>query len=117
MILDDLMVENDSNDRPGAEAKQKDNDERVTGECVTTCTTGTCPCNTANVRVVACRVSGKTEGCLCNVFGTWGRDTGGLDGQAERVKGWVGLGERNTKPLKLLHGEQSTKQAATGRIG
>ena len=45
-------------------------------EDVTTCTTGTCPCNTAKVRGVACRVSGKTEGCLCTEFGTWGRDTG-----------------------------------------
>lgn len=43
---------------------------------VTTCTTGTCPCNTAKVRGVAWRVSGKTEGCLCTEFGTWGMDTG-----------------------------------------
>lgn len=50
---------------------------------VTTCTTGTCPCNTAKVRGVACRVSGKTEGCLCTEFDTWGRDTG-------RRVGWVG---------------------------
>jgi len=53
---------------------------------VTTCTTGTCPCNTAKVRGVACRVSGKTEGCLCTVFGTWGRDTGGWDGQVRRER-------------------------------
>lgn len=45
-------------------------------EDVTTCTTGTCPCNTAKVRGVAWRVSGKTEGCLCTEFGTWGMDTG-----------------------------------------
>lgn len=53
---------------------------------VTTCTTGTCPCNTAKVSGVACRVSGKTEGCLCTEFGTWGRDTGKV--------GWVGRREK-----------------------
>lgn len=78
---------------------------------VTTCTTGTCPCNTAKVRGVACRVSGKTEGCLCTEFGTWGRDTGGwvvgMGGGREK-----GKGERH-EAIKTA----TRRQAAAGGVG
>lgn len=57
---------------------------------VTTCTTGTCPCNTANVSGVPWRVSGQTEGCLFTVLGTW-EVTGG--GQRSEVR------DRHTQPL------------------
>lgn len=36
-----------------------------------TCTTEMCPCSTANVSEVQCRLSGWTDGCLRELFGTW----------------------------------------------
>lgn len=75
---------------------------------VSTCTTGACPCNTANVSGVPWRVSGYTEGCLFTVLGTWevigkvqGERYTAINMKQLRAKGsWGGRVRRNKQENK-----------------
>lgn len=73
---------------------------------VTTCTTGMCWWSIAKVRGVACRVSGKTEGYFCTVFGTYGRYRGQSRAQIRETFKNLSWEKHRDAALSLKYGDR-----------